>query len=1245
MRKFLLLLFIVIVGFAISDVQEESVAIDWSYSDGSLISSNGITAILENPGFPANTSNLPEYTRIYSVNGSAKSFKYMIEDTKFEIINKDISDEILNIVPDNILITSTLLKSSNNYRQELKIIPVKKENGKLYRLISFQIKKIPITKEKSARQVNDWKTQSVLNSGTWMKISTSGRGIYKIPYSTLNNWGFANPQHVNVYGAGGTLLSEDPGNITYDDLPQCAVWHGQSGGVNCLFFYAPGITTWNANSQGYFTHKNNDYATKGYFYLNENSASVKNPDKYAEVTETATHSISSFDEYSFIEDEKYNLLQHGSGKQWFGDKFGLGTKRNYDFEILGPVVSENAYLTINGAARSSNNSNFSVLAGSEELGTVNFSKVDINETYGLYADESKSTFNFAVSGNQVDIQLTYNVSNMNSEAWLDYIELNYQRQLKLGNTPVFFRDAGSVGVGNILEFTVANGSSDSKILDVTDFSDVKEVPFSISGNVLTAKRPANELREYVVFNPGGEFKQPEPVGEVENQNLHGLNTPEFLIIAHPIFLNSAEELADFHRSYDAMDVEVVNVEKVYNEFSSGTKSATGIRNFIKMFYDRNEKLKYVLLFGDGSFDNKGIDPGRKNFIPTYQSDNSLSPTSSFVSDDYFVLLDDGESVTNGAIDLGIGRITASTNYEAQLVVDKVKRYYEPEALGAWRNTISFIGDDEDSGLHMRQSELLADTIKKNYSAFITDKIYFDAYVEQSTPSGDHYPDVNAAINNRVKDGVLILNYIGHANNRYLAHEQVLDISDINAWSNTNMLPIFVTATCEFSRFDADETSAGEYVLMNPNGGGIGLFSTTRVVYANANFTLSKSFYNFIFANDKNGEHYRMGDVMRLAKVNIGNSINKRSFSLLADPALKLSFPKHKVVTSTINQQDAGANRETIGALQKVTITGFVADAFGNKVDDFNGELIPTVYDKEVLMETRGNNGETPVKFKVRENVIYKGKSSISNGNFTFSFVVPKDISYSIGEGKIVYYADNGQTDAHGAFTNFDIGGSGSDISDNKGPDIELFLDSPDFESGDKTTKNPVLLATLSDENGINTVGTGVGHDITAVIDGDYSNVMILNSYYQADTDDYTSGSILYPMSGLSVGKHTLKLKAWDVANNSSEVEIEFEITGDFIISEISNYPNPITDHTYFVLEHNQSGSVLDVIFDIYDINGRSVDRFQTLVGSNGSTTNPIRWDISESKIALTQGTYIYRAIVQNQEGKITSKSGKMTVAR
>lgn len=1244
MRKYLLLLCVVWVSLNIDDTQNEQIVLDWHDQSGFLNNGAGFTETFENVGFPVSDTELPVYTRIYDLKTEGTTYKILIDNPEYEMVGWKLSADQFDAIPENVQINSQVLKSGNSVRNEVQIIPLKKENGKIWRLKSFQLKRFPLVKSKSTAQEYEWKSGSVLRSGNWIKIATSGKGIYKIPYSKLKSWGFDQPVSVGVFGSGALPLSEDPGQIDYDDLEQCAVWRDINGGEDCLFFYSPGITKWTLGSDGNFTHYTNDYSQKGYFFLTDNQSDQKQVEVLPQVTQATDQETSTFSAYALLENDTYNLLPHGSGKQWYGQKFSTGNTRNFTFNIVDADVTVDASLLVTTAARSYNSSSMVVSLNGADLGSVGFNQVNTDDDTSLYADLRSRRFSFSPTGN-VEISLNYKASNVSAAAWLDHMELNYRQKLKVGPNPLFFRDAQSVGEGNVVRFVISGAGATTKLLDVSDVNNVKSVPTEISGSTMKAMRPANELFEYAVYNTDGTFSEPELVGEVENQNLHSLGTPDYLIITHANFKGAADELADFHREHDGMTVEVVDAEKIYNEFSSGSKDASGIRNFLKMFYDRGNTLKYVLLIGDGSYDNKGINQGSNNFIPTYQSANSLNPTYSFVTDDYFVMLDAGESVYNGAIDLGIGRLPVSTAYEAKSIIDKIKRYHQPAALGSWRNIVTFIGDDEDSGLHMRQAEELADSLNKNNKAFFSDKIYFDAYVQEVSPSGESYPGVNAAINERVKDGVLILNYTGHANERYLAHERVLDISDINAWSNTNRMPIFVTATCEFSRFDGDETSAGEYILLNPTGGGIGLFSTTRLVFASANFTLSKSFYSFIFKNNANGEHYRMGDVMRLAKTNIGTSINKRNFSLLADPALQLSFPKYKIVTNKINQQDADGEKETIGALQKVTIEGYVADAFGNKVDDFNGTLIPTVYDKEVEMRTLGNGGETPFRFKVRENIIYKGESSVQNGTFSFSFVVPKDISYSLGEGKIMYYADNGTEDAHGAFENFNIGGAGSEISDDLGPVIDLYLDSPEFKSGDQTSKNPTLIANLSDDNGINTVGTGIGHDITAVLDGNYSNVYVLNSYYKANTDDYTSGTLTFPLSNLPIGKHTLRLKVWDVANNSSEKEIEFEITSELEITEISNYPNPVLDYTYFTFKHNQPGATMDVIFDIYDQNGRSVDRFQASVGSNGNTTNPVRWDIAESKIAATPGVYVYRAIVQNSDGVISSKSGKMVVVR
>ncbi len=1244
MRRFFLLLFVILVGFTVNDVQTEFILLDWKKINEFHVGQyGGIDQSFPEAVYPDAPSMVPFFVRSYPVTGASGRFRFIIQNPVFEELEIPGNSSFYEEIPSGLSVRQHLLKSGSDIKIEVQVPAIIRKEGRVMMLKAFELKRIPKKLKSATSEAYSWKKESVLKDGDWIKISTSSKGIYSVPYSILNEWGFSNPSQVKVFGAGGIPLSEDPGEIAYDDLPQLAIWHGTNMGSGALFFYAPGTQKWGLDEQGeYFVHRSNDYTDKGFFFLTEKGGDPLSIPSLSAPEGEKTHAISSFDAYALLEHDKFNLLH--SGKQWFGDKFISGSAKRYELAIPGADEGAGISFLVQAAARSSSSSEMALSLNQDRIGEINFSNVNTSDATAVFADLRKARINLpGPDGDGLNFLLEFSGSSSSAEAWLDYIEVNYRRRLTVENEVLFFRDKSSVGAGNILEFSLEGGTGSLKVWDVTDAFQVKEILLQNEGNRFTGKTDAGDLREFAAFNPDGDFPVPQLVGEVENQNLHQMETPEFIIVTHPNFLTHAQQLADFHRSYDGMTVEVVPSEKIYNEFSSGSKSATGIRNFIKMLHDRDEGLKYVLLFGDGSYDNKNIQSGNQAFIPTYQSENSLNPVASFVTDDYFVILDEGESVYNGAVDLGIGRIPASTAFEAQLVLNKILNYYTPETHGSWRNTLCFIADDEDGNLHMRDSERLAGIVNESHNALITDKIYFDAYPQITGPGGESYPAVTDAINERVEEGVLVLNYVGHANERFMADEKVLDISHINSWSNARKLPIFVTATCEFSRFDADESSAGEYILFNANGGGIGLFSTTRLVFAYSNYLLSRSFYNVVFQKDEQGKYLRMGDIIRLSKINTINTTNKRNFSLLADPALRLSLPQNNVITETINGRMAESNPDTLGALQKVTVSGYIADETGNKIENFSGEITPTVFDKAVVRETLGNSGETPMSFEVQENIIYKGLTEVVDGEFSFSFVIPKDIAFSLGEGKIIYYADDGETDAHGAFENFYIGGSGSLIEDNTGPEIQLYLDSPDFQPGDEVSKNPTLVAHLSDENGINTAGTGIGHDITAVLDDDYSNVLVMNNFYQANPGDYTSGTVRYPLKNLLVGSHSLKFKAWDVANNSTEVEIEFQVTDDFEISRFYNYPNPVSDYTFFVFEHNQAGNVLETLFEVFDLNGRRVDAFKMEVGSSSNRSNPVRWDLNELGFKPPGGIYIFRVTARNNDGVIASKSGKMVI--
>ncbi len=548
---------------------------------------------------------------------------------------------------------------------------------------------------------------------------------------------------------------------------------------------------------------------------------------------------------------------------------------------------------------------------------------------------------------------------------------------------------------------------------------------------------------------------------------------------------------------------------------------------------------------------------------------------------------------------------------------------------------------------MEEADQLTKTIATNHPSFNIDKIYLDAYPQISTPMGQRYPDVTKAINNKIKKGALIVDYIGHGNPTKFTHEEVLTDNDVTSWTNKDKLPLFMTATCEVSRFDDyKRTSIGELILLNPNGGGIGLLTTTRAVSSGPNYELNKNFIHYVFNKD-----LRFGDIIRLTKVNTGSdaSTNKRNFTLLGDPALKLNVPYYNIVTSKINNKPVTEGADTLNALSKVTIQGFIENDNGNKLNDFTGLITPTIFDKPVNKKTLGNDGYSPFTYQEQKNILYKGKASVNNGDFTFSFIVPKDISYNFGNGKISYYANNTNTDASGFSNDIIIGGSSdSAFTDSIGPKINIYMNDSNFIFNGTTDENPKLLAIVSDTTGINTVGNGIGHNITAILDDNQNQKIILNDYYQADVNSYQKGKIEYPFSNLDEGHHKIKLKVWDIYNNSSESYIEFNVANSkkLVLEHVYNYPNPFTTSTSFLIEHNQPNADLDVIIQIFTVTGKIIKTIETQSMSNGYRINPIPWDgLDEYGDKIARGVYIYMVKVRSDNVKTATKINKLVILR
>jgi len=1189
-------------------------------------------------------STLPYWFESFEL--GATEAEVSIKDAVFELVDDSVF-AAFPIPDDNLKYWSEIGTSAGKSFLRVTINPFVRRNERIEKLVQFtvSIKENPL-QLKATKVLYPWKSSSILATGKWTKIKTKNKGIYKITFDQLKTWGYSNPDQVGLYGNGGYMLPGLNRDLQMDDLIACPVYKGKDGsGKDCLFFYSTGNTQFTQNIEtGLLKHQLNYFTSESYFYLTD-IGNVKTINKVAELSAPAGQQVSTYPNYAFAENELLNLIS--SGSQWFGEHFITGSAQTINFSLDNPDLSKPAVFSVSVAGKSASANSMNVSLNGKSVSDISFQTVDVSDPTVYFADDRIIEFTETPPSKNLQVKLTYNALNSSSDAWLDYIAINYRSLLNINSNSYFFRGKGVEGPIQVSEFVVSGATSSTKIWDVTEVGNVFEVPVAFSNDQLKFKSNSSVTREYVALNPTGTIPAPELVGSVANQNLHAEDLSELIIVSHPKLINAANDLANFHRTTDQMSVRVVTPEVIYNEFSGGLPDPSGFRNYFRMLYDRGKQsgentLKYVLLMGDGTYDNRNLLGKNLNMIPTFQSDNSLSPTESFVTDDFFVFLDENEGGYSGTVDLGIGRIPARTKEEAEIVVDKIKNYNKQEAMGNWRNVVTFIGDDEDNSTHMGQAESMANALNKSNPAFFTDKIYFDAYRQISSSGPEKYPDVTAAINSRVKQGTLVMNYTGHANEEFLADEKVLDVPIINSWSNYTKLPIFVTATCEFSRFDSDETSAGEHILFNPSGGGIGLFSTTRLVYSGANFVLNSKFFKYIFEKDTQGKNLRLGDVMRLAKASANTGINQLNFSLLADPALRLANPGLQVKTTSIDGQIVDSELDTIRPLSVVTIKGFVADNNGAKLSSFNGEIIPTVYDKAMQVKTLGNAGEEQMDYSVQNNIVYRGLATVKNGDFEFSFFVPKDISYKLDKGKILYYAYNDSVDAQGYFDGFYIGGSSNNsVTDTKGPDINLYMNSESFKDGGVVSASSVLIAKIKDDTGINTAGTGIGHDITAVLDGDNSNVMVLNDYFQASKDIYTEGSIIFPLTKLSEGNHTLKIKVWDVMNNSSEKEIHFVVKDEFRIERVRCYPNPMQEQTSFIFTHNQPDETFTVDLEVFLSSGARVDLLPVKVSSQGTESLPLEWTPSSRAVRMRPGVYIYRLLVTTSGGKTGSASGRL----
>ncbi|TVQ91536.1 MAG: hypothetical protein EA393_04560 [Bacteroidetes bacterium] len=1155
----------------------------------------------------------------------------------------------------------------------LHIVPVRKRDGVFEKLLSFELKHEQVFNEKLKYEpVHQYPESSVLATGNWFRVCVEQEGIYKLSYQDLANLGVnvaqINKSTIQLFGNGGGMLPEANSEFRYTDLQENAIWiSGNNSGnfsqQDYILFYGQSPHQWTYQpEEDLFTHQVHYYSDETCYFLTYGQNEGKRIESRASSDEPQTHTVTDFYDYAYHQRDLTNLI--GSGKLWFGELFDVTLNRNFPFTFsnINSQYQANARLYV--AARSSATSSFTLEAAGQ---SANFSIPNVNTglSTGIFARHTIGNLKFTPSSSQINLNLSYNRTASGGRGWLNYIAINARRFLIMTGDQMFFRNPSVIGENNIARYLIQGMLPGTRIWDVTDPLNVVNQQFSLQGNEAHFKKEAYSLDEFVVFH-NDNFLKPTLRGQLPNQNIHGSQVHDLIIVVPDLFRQQAERLATFRRENDGLTVKLVSPRQIYNEFSSGVADISAIRNYMKMYYDRasytGQYPRYLLLFGNGTYDNKNILGYGGNLIPTFQTLNSLSPSNSFITDDFFGLLDDEEGFDAlGAIDLGIGRFPVRTVDEARFVVDKLLRYdaridgLEPGTdnplfagmvpnYADWRNIITLVADDEDSNIHFNQSEQIFNYMNNNHQVFNIEKIYLDAYEQITLAGGSRYPEVNNAINNRVNQGALMINYIGHGGVRGLAHERILTFDDILSWGNFYNLPVFMTATCEFSSFDqpdANELSAGVRIFLKPDGGAAALFTTTRLAWAQSNFTLNDAFMRNAFKPMDNGEMPRLGDLIRIAKVQSGSGQNLKNFVLLGDPSMQLAYPRYKAVTTEVP--------DTLKALQKVTIKGEIHTGQGIKATDYNGIIYPTIYDKKSTFTTLGNDpGSIVADFTMQNRILYRGKASVNNGEFSFSFIVPRDISYNTGFGKISYYFDDGVTDGNGYFNQFIISGTADDYTpDNEGPEISLYINNKDFKSGDKTGPDPLLLAFLEDESGINTTGQ-IGHDIVAILNDDTFNPIVLNNFYQADLDNFRSGRVIYPFFNLEEGNYTLTLRAWDVHNNVSVSSIDFIVTSapGLSITDLRNYPNPFSDKTQFTFSHNKPATELIVQLEVYTLTGQLLKSKEQMVYASGFEIPPFEWDGRDSGgTLLSTGIYVFRIIVKERNGEPVSQTEKLMILR
>lgn len=1137
---------------------------------------------------------------------------------------------------------SAVIKTNGNYQKVLSFsvsYSVRGQNGRTQRM--------PIT-------------NSVLAQGNWFKFRVEQTGVYRIDRGFLNDLGIntdgIDPRTIKIYGGGGKPLPLRNQDNTVFDLQENAIQvvgedDGSFDNGDFILFYGIGVQGYDAENDT----NNNPYSDESYYYITVDGGSGRRILPMTEPTTLPTFTFTQYHDYKFHELDEASPAK--VGRRWYGNRFDIESEQTFEFQFPNIVPGEPMRVTIKAAAASEASTSMALAVNGTSLNPLTF--IPINDPVLLRSAQFLG--DVAASGETVTIDMIYNnAGNPASIGYLDYIGIEALRQLTGTNEQFGFRFNDVATLSGIGEYQISNASTYTQVWDVTNPTSITSKGNDGAGTI-SFKATLGELREYVAIHPNNYFS---PVGvansRVPNQNLKGtilsdqsgnFQDIDYLIVTAPFLIQPALRLANHHRNTTGLRVKVVTTDKIYEEFSSGKQDIGAIRNFIRYIYENasspDSRIKYVGLFGDTSVDYKDRLSNNNNIIPTFHTRNSESTFTSFMSDDFFGMMDPSEGlVTSGdKLDIAMGRILVDEVGLANAMVDKIIRYSSQSSYGNWRNNFVLVSDDVDAVFEFEDLEtsldLLGDEVTAQKPFINVKKIHSDAFQQQTSAGGNRYPEVNEAITNAIEVGALVLNYFGHGGEDGLAKEFIFTKPQAQALRNPDNLPLIVTVTCEFTKFDNPQRiTAGELTFWNREGGAVAMITTTRSIGVTLGVRFNEDLAVELFGYGTN-DFNTPAEALRLAK-NPETSTNKRVIFFVGDPAMKLAFPKQQVRLTTLNDVPIAQATDTLKALSRVRIGGEVVDEFGNPLSDYNGVLEVKIFDKNVERQTLGNDGVRDtvtnelliLNFTTLGEGLFNGQASIVNGLFEFEFVVPRDIQIPVGTGRVSLYAsrNNVLEDHTGANLDLMIGGLNENApEDNQGPLIRLFMNDESFVSGGITNDSPILIAKLEDENGINTA-SGIGHDIIAIIDGDEANPFVLNEYYQAEVDDFTQGTATYRLRDLEEGLHTLTLKAWDVYNNSSTMDIQFIVAGNntLEISRILNYPNPFVNYTEFWFNHNRPFEPLEVQVQVFTVTGKVVWTKNQIITTDGFLSRDIVWDGRDDfGDRIGKGVYVYKITVKS----------------